>query len=152
MPNGPMPVPGINQTTELIFLDQDGHAHLTLRTSEQVVKQPNGNGLVYLKSGETRELACGNVWGPHMPPNGPMQPGGICSFCCKPRRRWLFFSRPGGHGVCSLAAGRACDTCGAYTCPSHRRPGDDGLWRCPDCQRKAHRRAFFTWLFFKTEE
>jgi hypothetical protein len=152
MASAPLTMPGINQTTELVVRDADGKAIQTFTTNEMILRQPNGSAMVYMRSGEARTLVCGSVWGPGMPVDGPTQLGGVCSFCRRPQRRLLFFRRPGQHGLCSQAAGRGCEQCGAFTCPRHRRLGEDGMWRCPDCQRREKRRALLSWLFFRIEE
>lgn len=138
---------GGNTTSELVVRDLEGNPILTATSKGCAVFEPDGT-ITNLWTGEGLTLVCGRVWNPDMQKKGgPTLLGGVCDFCRNPPFRLFGRSKP-KHGVCSLEAGRLCDTCGRFTCPQDRALGEDGLWRCPRCEARERRRAFWRSVFF----
>lgn len=143
-------LPSTQRTLETAFHDINGEPVLTIALEEGTTVDPSGN-VQEFKRNTNSQLVCGTMWNPGMlAGNAPILLG-VCERCRHPPYSFFDPEQP-THGLCSQANGMLCPDCGAFTCPRHRRLGDDGQWRCLFCLDQQPLSGLLKSIFFKRED
>ena len=138
-----------NRNTAVVLRDLNQRPILTVSERQFSVRDGHGN-TTYHNISESIQLACGTIWDTSFLTNRPPIYLGICNFCREPRFS-LFRRNHRSHGIIALHRGKLC-VCGVLVCPSHRRRGRDGKWRCLSCARKDRLKNIIRPLFFERKE
>lgn len=134
-----------NQISINTIRDKHGNIVLEASQNEYVVISKDGTITSYTQYNNIT-LVCGTIWNPTMMYAKPPILVGVCETCRESR---LLKART--HGLVAMHMAKLC-VCGALVCPSHRRLGKDGKWRCPGCHSKYMIKNLLKPLFFKRIE
>jgi hypothetical protein len=135
----------MDQDRQTTIYDADGNPILIIGERSSTIMAPD-KSISRLEYSDSILLVDGLSWTPAMASGANPVYLTSCQRCREPPI-WLPGRRRGTHGLLSVRNARVCASCGAVTCPRHRR-FVLGAWRCHDCVPWVLLRRILKLVFF----